>query len=113
MNKALVVTVGILALIIGGSFLLGGTGWVIVGMLTSLLANVLILGRGVGLLNNLLLGLTGSLLGTLLLKMLPLGGLSAAWFTNLLVGIIGALVVIAVGRTLAFRDTKTNAQIRH
>jgi uncharacterized membrane protein YeaQ/YmgE (transglycosylase-associated protein family) len=112
MSKALIVTVSIIALIVGGSLLLGSPAWVIVSLITSLLANVLIIGRGLGVLNNILLGLAGSLLGTLLLKVLPLGGLQSAWFTNLLFGLIGAIIVIAVGRMVAFRDTPTSAQIR-
>ncbi|NOG48046.1 MAG: GlsB/YeaQ/YmgE family stress response membrane protein [Chloroflexi bacterium] len=55
------------------------------------------MGAGVGM--NILLGLVGGVLGSLLLRVLNLQGIESIWLVgNIITGVIGAVVVIAVAR---------------
>ncbi|OQY81009.1 MAG: hypothetical protein B6D42_11980 [Anaerolineae bacterium UTCFX5] len=56
-------------------------------------------GNGAGVGMNILLGLVGGVLGSLLLRVLNLQGIESIWLVgNIITGVIGAVVVIAVAR---------------
>jgi uncharacterized membrane protein YeaQ/YmgE (transglycosylase-associated protein family) len=75
--------------------------WALVGWLTGKLMR----GRGYGALNNILLGVGGGVLGSLLFRLLNLQGIGDIWLVgNLIVGVVGAVVLIYVVRL--FSDNK-------
>jgi uncharacterized membrane protein YeaQ/YmgE (transglycosylase-associated protein family) len=75
--------------------------WALVGWLTGKVMR----GRGYGALNNILLGVGGGVLGSILFRLLNLQGIGDIWLVgNLIVGVVGAVVLIYVVRL--FSDNK-------
>ncbi|GIK28668.1 MAG: GlsB/YeaQ/YmgE family stress response membrane protein [Anaerolineae bacterium] len=67
--------------------------------LAGYLASRVMGGNGAGVGMNILLGLVGGVLGSLLLRVLNLQGIESIWLVgNIITGVIGAVVVIAVAR---------------
>jgi uncharacterized membrane protein YeaQ/YmgE (transglycosylase-associated protein family) len=65
--------------------------WAVVGWLTGKFMR----GRGYGALNNILLGVGGGVLGSLLFRLLNLQGIGDIWLVgNVIVGVVGAVVLI-------------------
>lgn len=65
--------------------------WAVVGWLTGKFMR----GRGYGALNNILLGVGGGVLGSLLFRLLNLQGIGDIWLVgNVIVGIVGAVILI-------------------
>ena len=74
-----------------GSLIIPVLIWALVGWLTGKLLR----GQGYGALNNILLGVGGGLLGSLLFRLLGLQGIGDIWLVgNVIVGIVGAVVLI-------------------
>ena len=69
--------------------------WALVGWLTGYLMR----GRGYGALYNVLLGVGGGVLGSLIFRLFNLQGIGDLWLIgNVIVGVAGALVLIYGGR---------------
>lgn len=65
--------------------------WALVGWLTGYLMR----GRGYGALNNVLLGVGGGILGSLIFRLFNLQGIGDLWLIgNVIVGVAGALILI-------------------
>lgn len=76
---------------------------VIIWAITGALASRVMGGDGTGLLGNILLGVIGGAVGSLVLNLLrlPIGDI---WLIGpILVGIVGAIIVIAIARALGFK----------
>jgi uncharacterized membrane protein YeaQ/YmgE (transglycosylase-associated protein family) len=64
-------------------------------------AGRLVRGRGYGPVGDVLLGLAGWFVGTVVLSMVGLSGISNIWLIgNILVGIIGAVILVGLVRLL-------------
>ena len=79
-------------------------GWLIVGLIAGWLAGV-ILGRGgYGLIGDIVVGLVGAFIGSLLARLLGMAGPTTSepfsW-ASLIFAIIGAIILIAILRALA------------
>ncbi len=75
--------------------------WAVVGWLTGQFMR----GRGYGTVNNVLLGIGGGVLGSILFRLLNLQGIGDIWLIgNIIVGVVGAVVLIYVVR--AFSSNK-------
>jgi len=79
-------------------------GWLIIGALAGWLAGV-ILGRGgYGLVGDIVVGLVGAFIGSLIARLLNIGGPSTSdpfsW-ASLIFALIGAIILIAILRALA------------
>ena len=76
--------------------------WVLVGGLAGWLASLVVRGRGLGLLGNILIGVVGAFLGGLLLsQLLPAvfrvtGGFNGFNIGSLIVAFVGAVVLLLV-----------------
>ncbi|HEV7126553.1 MAG TPA: GlsB/YeaQ/YmgE family stress response membrane protein [Ktedonobacterales bacterium] len=76
--------------------------WVVVGGLAGWLASLVVRGRGLGLLGNILIGVIGAFLGGLLLsQLLPTvfsatGGFNGFNIGSLIVAFVGAVVLLLV-----------------
>lgn len=76
--------------------------WAIIGWL----AGQIIRGQGYGAVNNILLGIGGGIVGSILFRLLNLGFVDNIWVIgNIVVGVVGALVLIWLVRT--FSDNKS------
>ena len=76
----------------------GFVTWMVVGLLTGLLAGIAVKDGGRGLFGDMILGLVGSLIGNTLFHLLG-GSSEAAWFVVAVIMFVGAAGVIAVQRT--------------
>lgn len=75
--------------------------WAVVGWLTGKFMR----GRGYGALNNILLGVGGGVLGSVLFSLLNLQGIGNIWLVgNVIVGVVGAVILIYAVRL--FSDNK-------
>jgi uncharacterized membrane protein YeaQ/YmgE (transglycosylase-associated protein family) len=78
-------------------------GWIIVGAIAGAIARSLMGGRDESFLSDMILGLIGAVVGGFVASLLgfykPDGGLELV-LINLVLAIIGAIILIAVGRTL-------------
>lgn len=75
--------------------------WAIIGWL----AGKLMRGRGYGTVGNILLGIGGGLLGSLLFRLIGFRWVENVWLVgSLIVGVVGALILIWLVRT--FTDNK-------
>jgi uncharacterized membrane protein YeaQ/YmgE (transglycosylase-associated protein family) len=79
-------------------------GWLIIGALAGWLAGV-ILGRGgFGLVGDIAVGLVGAFIGSLIARLLNIGGPSASdpfsW-ASLIFALIGAIILVAILRVVA------------
>jgi uncharacterized membrane protein YeaQ/YmgE (transglycosylase-associated protein family) len=75
--------------------------WILASLLAGWLAGKLVRGHGYGCLGDVLLGLTGSIVGLVVLSLLPLpiSGTLAFWGT-VVVAFFGALILAALGRLI-------------
>lgn len=65
--------------------------WMVAGML----AGRLLRGRGYGPVGDVLLGLAGGIIGSIVLGVLGLGGIGNVWLVgNVIVGVIGAVLLV-------------------
>jgi uncharacterized membrane protein YeaQ/YmgE (transglycosylase-associated protein family) len=81
----------------GVGILLAVVTWALAGWLASRLVG----GDGAGLLGNILLGVIGGAIGSLLLSLLGLGFVGDIWIIGpILVGVIGAVLVILIVRAV-------------
>lgn len=78
--------------------------WVILGGIAGWIAS-LVTGRGHGVLGDIILGIVGGLLGGWIVTLLGGRGVTGFNLSSLLVAVLGAIVVIWIGR--AFRGTTT------
>jgi uncharacterized membrane protein YeaQ/YmgE (transglycosylase-associated protein family) len=74
--------------------------WVIIGLIAGLFAGLLIRGRGLGVVSNVVVGLLGALLGGFLFTVLHLpvpfginGGIMLAW-ADMFVAFVGAVIIL-------------------
>jgi uncharacterized membrane protein YeaQ/YmgE (transglycosylase-associated protein family) len=85
---------------------MGLLSWIIVGLIAGWLADMMMKGRGRGVLFSIVLGIVGALVGGFLASALfnvpdPVNGIN---FTTLLVSFLGAVLVIALVRALPGRS---------
>ncbi|MBZ0298264.1 MAG: GlsB/YeaQ/YmgE family stress response membrane protein [Anaerolineae bacterium] len=74
-------------------------------MLAGMFAGRLIRGRGYGPVGDVLLGLTGGIVGSLVLGLIGLGGIGhIPLIGGILVGVIGAVILVWLLRLLGNRD---------
>ena len=73
-------------------------GWLIIGLVAGLLANLWLKGRGSDLVGNLVLGLCGSLLSGFTLNLLGMGRLDNNFLGGLIFSTLGAALLIGLGR---------------
>ncbi len=74
-------------------------------MLAGMLAGRLLRGRGYGPVDDVLLGLAGGFVGSVALSLVNLGGIGSIWLVgNLIVGVIGAVLLVWLIRTLGNKD---------
>lgn len=75
--------------------------WGIAGYLASRLTG----GDGAGLLGNVLLGVIGGAVGSLVLNLLGISGIRDIWLVgSIIAGVIGAVIVIYIARALGMKD---------
>lgn len=78
---------------------------VLIWGLIGFLAGRTLRGRGFGLLGNIGLGLVGGIVGSFLFRIFGLGFVGDIWLVgNIIVGVIGAVVLIGVVRLLGNRN---------
>lgn len=84
---------------------MGILSWIIVGLIAGWLANMVMKGRGQGLLGNLILGIVGALVGGFLAGALfgVQNAVSGIDLSSILTASLGAIIVIAVVRALSGR----------
>jgi uncharacterized membrane protein YeaQ/YmgE (transglycosylase-associated protein family) len=84
---------------------MGILSWIIVGLIAGWLANMVMKGRGQGLLGNLILGIVGALVGGFLAGALfgVQNAVSGIDIPSILTASLGAIIVIAVVRALSGR----------
>lgn len=71
-------------------------------MLAGMFAGRLLRGRGYGPVGDIALGLAGGIVGNILLRIIGLGGIGHIWLVgNIIVGVIGAVIVVWLIRTIA------------
>jgi uncharacterized membrane protein YeaQ/YmgE (transglycosylase-associated protein family) len=108
MGGILVAVVVILVIAIAAQLLfqVAGLVWMVIAwMLAGMLAGRLLRGRGYGPVMDVVLGLAGGVVGTLALSLLHLGWVNDVWIVgNILVGIVGAIILIYILRLLGNRD---------
>ena len=79
-------------------------GWIVVGIIAGALARQLTGSRDANFLSDMILGLIGAFVGGLLASLLgfykPEGGLELV-LVNLVIAIIGAIILIIIGRALS------------
>lgn len=85
---------------------MGILSWILVGLIAGWLADMVMKGRGSGILFSLILGVVGALLGGFLAGTLfgvadPLSGFN---ITTLLIAFLGAIVLILIVRALPGRS---------
>ncbi len=74
-------------------------GFLVIGGLAGWLASLLLRGRGMGCLGNVLIGILGALIGGLVFNALnlPVGG---GWVWSLFTALVGAMLLLFVARLL-------------
>ena len=97
-----VLAVLVLALLFSGiGLVIAVLAWMVAGMI----AGHLLRGRGYGPLGDVLLGLAGGFIGSLVLGLLRLGWVgNAGLIGNVLVGVVGALILVWAVRALGDRN---------
>ncbi len=71
-------------------------------MLAGMFAGRLLRGRGYGPVGDIALGLAGGIVGNIVLRVVGLGGIGHIWLVgNIIVGVIGAVIVVWLIRTVA------------
>jgi uncharacterized membrane protein YeaQ/YmgE (transglycosylase-associated protein family) len=78
---------------------MGLISWIILGLIAGFLAS-LIAGGGFGLLELLILGIVGAVVGGFIASALNLGDVSGLDVRSIVISVIGAIIVIAVVRML-------------
>jgi uncharacterized membrane protein YeaQ/YmgE (transglycosylase-associated protein family) len=73
--------------------------WIILGLIAGFLAS-LIAGGGFGLLELLILGIVGAVVGGFIAQALGFGDLSGLDVRSIVIAVVGAIIVIAVVRML-------------
>jgi uncharacterized membrane protein YeaQ/YmgE (transglycosylase-associated protein family) len=78
-------------------------GWIILGLLAGWLAGLLVKGSGYGVVGDIILGIIGALVGGAITSTLM--GVDNTGFNveSLLIAVLGAIVVICIGRLLSGR----------
>lgn len=80
-------------------FIVGLLIWAVIGWL----AGQIMKGDGYGAVGNILLGIVGGLVGGLLFGLVGQGNLDSSLPGKIIVGVIGSIVVIAIGRMIQGR----------
>ncbi len=78
---------------------MGIIAWIIIGLVAGWLANVVLGGRGGGLLHNLAVGLVGAIVGGFLFAKLNLHVIPDFW-GNLITATIGAVIFLVIWRAI-------------
>jgi uncharacterized membrane protein YeaQ/YmgE (transglycosylase-associated protein family) len=83
--------------------------WVIIGLIAGFLAGLLVRGRGLGTLGNIVVGLVGALLGGFIFTVLRIqvppewaGGITLRW-VDIIVAFIGAVLILLVTGVWRYR----------
>ena len=106
---ALVFVVFVIGVLVLGSLIFNVVGGllslvipVLFWMLAGMFAGRLLRGRGYGPVGDIVLGLVGGIVGNIALRVVGLGGIGHIWiFGQIIVGVIGAVIVVWLIRTVA------------
>jgi uncharacterized membrane protein YeaQ/YmgE (transglycosylase-associated protein family) len=97
----IVVAIAIQAIFQLGGLLIAVIAWMLAGMF----AGRIMRGKGYGPVADVLLGLAGGVLGSLILGLLRLGWIGDIWLVgNIVVGVIGAVILIYIVRAFGNRS---------
>jgi uncharacterized membrane protein YeaQ/YmgE (transglycosylase-associated protein family) len=84
------------ALVLGASLNPGGLlAWIVVGLVAGFLADLVVPGRGFGLIGNLVIGLIGALVGGLIMNLLAPDENFGFW-GSIVVSFIGAVILFII-----------------
>jgi uncharacterized membrane protein YeaQ/YmgE (transglycosylase-associated protein family) len=104
MGGILTAIVVIIVILIAAQLIFNITGLFLVllsWMLAGMFAGRILRGRGYGPIVDVLLGLAGGIVGSFILNLLRLGWVDDIWIIgNILVGIVGALILVWLVRTV-------------
>lgn len=78
---------------------MGWIGWIVLGALAGLVAKAIMHEEG-GLLKNIILGVVGSLVGGGIVQLIGGSGVNGFNFYSFLVAVLGAILLIWIGRLL-------------
>jgi uncharacterized membrane protein YeaQ/YmgE (transglycosylase-associated protein family) len=78
-------------------------GWIILGLLAGWLAGLLVKGSGYGVVGDIILGIIGALVGGAITSTLMGVDITGFNLESLLIAVLGAIVVIFIGRLLSGR----------
>lgn len=101
-----VVIIIVAAIAIQAIFQLGGLLIAVIAwMLAGMFAGRILRGRGYGPVTDVLLGLAGGVIGSLLLGLLNLGWIGDIWLVgNVIVGVVGAIILVYIVRAVGNRN---------
>jgi uncharacterized membrane protein YeaQ/YmgE (transglycosylase-associated protein family) len=77
--------------------------WIVLGLIAGWLAGVLVRGSGYGVIGDILLGILGALVGGWITSALLGVDISGFNLQSLLIAVLGAIVIIAIGRLVTGR----------
>jgi uncharacterized membrane protein YeaQ/YmgE (transglycosylase-associated protein family) len=78
---------------------MGVIAWIVIGLIAGWLANVILAGRGGGLLYNLAVGLVGAIVGGFLFAKLNIAVVQDFW-GSLITATVGAIVFLLIWRAI-------------
>jgi len=70
--------------------------WLLVGLIAGYLANVLVRGRSMGCLGNIIVGLIGSVIGAILASAFSINSMPYRFCGTIIVSFIGAAILLAI-----------------
>jgi uncharacterized membrane protein YeaQ/YmgE (transglycosylase-associated protein family) len=76
-------------------------GWIVIGGLAGWLASVLVRGRGLGLLGNIVIGIVGAFIGGLIVSVLGGTGMTGFNLWSFVVALLGALALLTIVRLVS------------
>jgi uncharacterized membrane protein YeaQ/YmgE (transglycosylase-associated protein family) len=77
--------------------------WIVLGLIAGWLAGVLVRGSGYGVIGDIILGILGALVGGWITSALLGVDISGFNLQSLLIAVLGAIVIIAIGRLVTGR----------
>jgi uncharacterized membrane protein YeaQ/YmgE (transglycosylase-associated protein family) len=88
--------------------------WIIVGGIAGWLASLVVRGTGLGLLGDIVVGILGAFLASLVLSLLLPGAVGFTGFTfgSLMIAFVGAVILLLVVRQFAGRRTGARTLLR-
>jgi uncharacterized membrane protein YeaQ/YmgE (transglycosylase-associated protein family) len=78
--------------------------WILLGLIAGWLAGVLVRGGGYGVIGDIILGIVGALVGGWITSTLLGVNISGFNLESLLIAVLGAIIVIVIGRLISGRS---------